>query len=123
MESSGLCQDFSPSFKYYRKNTEKQLSNHKTEKKHRCALCPRAFAQIGNLKNHSRIHTGEKPYSCHVCKKSFSQQANLRRHLRIHSGEKPFQCLLCAMCFSRSTTLQDHTRIHHLKNHLRSHSR
>ena len=112
----------------------------RTEKKHICNVCGRAFSIKFQLILHNRIHTGERPYRCDVCGKSFTTpqglkfhevvhtkikafkcnlcgeaftlQSNLNRHCSIHTGQRPFQCDLCGKSFVQKVHLVRHQRIH-----------
>ncbi|RDX40346.1 hypothetical protein OH76DRAFT_359616 [Lentinus brumalis] len=66
------------------------------EKKHKCTLCPRAFARSYNLRVHiSRGHDGERPFPCHVDRcprehRGYTRQYELDRHYkRKHPGVPP----------------------------------
>ena len=71
-----------------------------------------AFRQLGNLKNHMRIHTNERPYECDVCEKRFRDSSNLKKHMRIHTNEKPYECDVCDKAFRESQHLKRHKRTH-----------
>ncbi|KAJ3973444.1 hypothetical protein EV361DRAFT_61550 [Lentinula raphanica] len=61
-------------------------------KKHKCNVCPRAFARAYNLKTHMATHDPNrlKPHVCphRACGRSFSRKHDLGRHLiSIHRDE------------------------------------
>ncbi|ORZ41160.1 hypothetical protein BCR44DRAFT_116891 [Catenaria anguillulae PL171] len=55
-----------------------------------------------------RGHTGEKPYICSVCNRAFAQLGNLRTHERMHSGDRPYRCIIdgCQSQFSQLGNLR-----------------
>ncbi|XP_067309017.1 zinc finger protein 7 [Pseudorasbora parva] len=82
------------------------------EKRFRCQLCGKAFAQRTRLLTHRLVHTGEKPFRCEECGKGFTQRTRLITHRLVHTGEKPFRCQLCGKTFSRQDNCLRHVRLH-----------
>ncbi|NXU46832.1 ZN668 protein, partial [Drymodes brunneopygia] len=60
----------------------KHLRGHAGHRPHRCAACPKAYAERKDLRNHLRVHTGERPYLCAQCGKSFGRSSSLACHQR-----------------------------------------
>ncbi|XP_014615311.1 PREDICTED: zinc finger protein 600-like [Polistes canadensis] len=83
---------------------------------HKCALCPKAFAQQQSLANHIERHKrtkdSQKRFLCEVCSKCFAQSGSLVAHMRTHTGIKPYVCNICSRAFTKSTYLQLHSRTH-----------
>ncbi|XP_015186267.1 PREDICTED: uncharacterized protein LOC107071629 isoform X5 [Polistes dominula] len=83
---------------------------------HKCALCPKAFAQQQSLANHIERHKrtkdSQKRFLCEVCSKCFAQSGSLVAHMRTHTGIKPYVCNVCGRAFTKSTYLQLHSRTH-----------
>ncbi|XP_053984971.1 zinc finger protein 569-like [Hylaeus anthracinus] len=83
---------------------------------HKCAMCPKSFAQAQSLANHmerhSRVKETQKRFLCEVCSKCFAQSGSLVAHMRTHTGVKPYVCNVCSRAFTKSTYLQLHLRTH-----------
>lgn len=83
---------------------------------HKCALCPKAFAQAQSLANHverhKRVKDTQKRFLCEKCSKCFAQSGSLVAHMRTHTGIKPYVCNVCSRAFTKSTYLQLHLRTH-----------
>ena len=80
---------------------------------HKCAVCDKSFAKVGNLNVHVLIHTEEKPYECPHCDRGFSHQSTLKGHILIHTGQKPYSCSRCMYSCRQVGTLNTHTRKKH----------
>ena len=61
-------------------------------KSNKCNQCEFAFAQVGDLRRHLKMHSGEKSNKCNQCDFASSYSSALRAHLKTHSGEKPNKC-------------------------------
>ncbi|XP_017879762.1 zinc finger protein 595-like [Ceratina calcarata] len=83
---------------------------------HKCAICPKSFAQAQSLANHierhKRVKETQKRFLCEVCSKCFAQSGSLVAHMRTHTGVKPYVCNVCSRAFTKSTYLQLHLRTH-----------
>lgn len=83
---------------------------------HKCAVCDKSFAKIGNLNVHMIIHSEEKPHQCQHCDQGFSHQSTLKSHILIHTGEKPYSCSRCTYSCRQAGTLNNHTIKKHVNN-------
>ena len=54
----------------------------------KCKQCEYTSSDVGNLKEHSKIHRREKPNKCNQCDYASSRAGSLGRHLNTHNGEK-----------------------------------
>ena len=52
-----------------------------------CSMCPKGFAQKGDVARHERTHTDEKPYACCMCPMRFAQKSKVARHEQTHTGD------------------------------------
>lgn len=103
-------------------NENKVNENSESRKKdrhnrpHKCAHCPKAFAQAQSLANHverhNRVKDTQKRFLCEKCSKCFAQSGSLVAHMRTHTGVKPYVCNVCSRAFTKSTYLQLHLRTH-----------
>ena len=56
------------------------------EKKYKCDVCGKGFAEKQHFSDHTNIHTGEKPYKCKYCSATFASRGNHGMHERTHLG-------------------------------------
>lgn len=61
---------------------------------HKCTICGKDFASIGQLGRHMSKHTGLKTFECEDCLKRFGNKSNLNQHKLTHM-EPRHQCPLC----------------------------
>uniref|UniRef100_A0A1I8JUT4 C2H2-type domain-containing protein n=1 Tax=Anopheles funestus TaxID=62324 RepID=A0A1I8JUT4_ANOFN len=94
------------------KSMSDHMKIHRPDKKYKCTLCDKSFAQSNNLTYHIRRHTGEKPYRCEICDKKFISNAHLLSHSKFHNDEKMFQCEICCKRFNHIGNLNKHRRVH-----------
>ncbi|XP_031780379.1 zinc finger protein 665 isoform X2 [Nasonia vitripennis] len=97
-------------------NSPTKSKKDKSNRPHKCSICPKAFAQAQSLANHEERHRRardvQKRYLCEVCSKCFAQSGSLVAHMRTHTGVKPYVCNICSRGFTKSTYLQLHLRTH-----------
>ena len=82
----------------------------RSEFRHKCMTCGKAFKKNSQLIRHNRIHSGEKPYVCEFCDTAFNQKSSLDIHRSKHTGERKHQCKFCGALFNQSGNMRNHIR-------------
>ena len=82
------------------------------ENLHKCAHCPKSFAEAAELASHQLTHEQKRRHQCSYCSKAFKCKSHLTDHLRIHTGERPFACQKCSKTFTQASALRSHTQTH-----------
>ena len=107
-----VCPYCSKEFREKRSLDKHIRAIHEAERPFPCDLCPEAFRNQIELKNHMNRHLKDYPYKCDVCSMTFQKQESLTTHYRLHTGEKPFVCPICDKKF----TSEKNKRVHVLRH-------
>ncbi|CRK92170.1 CLUMA_CG005721, isoform A [Clunio marinus] len=89
-----------------------------TEKKFKCAICPRAFVNSTSYRIHQSSHNNKYNYECLTCYRKFKTSSSLVRHNRLHKPEKleeikkKYGCEYCGKQFLGSYALNRHIYTH-----------
>ncbi|XP_025602335.2 zinc finger protein 761-like [Athalia rosae] len=82
------------------------------DKKHKCSLCPKSFAQKSKLMTHQFSHTGQRPFKCTICEKAYASKSKLNAHVRLHTKTNVHVCTICSKTFAFASYLEDHLKSH-----------
>jgi hypothetical protein len=107
-----VCPYCSKEFREKRSLDKHIRAIHEAERPFPCDMCPEAFRNQIELKNHMNRHLKDYPYKCDVCSMTFQKQESLTTHYRLHTGEKPFACPICDKKF----TSEKNKRVHVLRH-------
>ncbi|KAK6983425.1 Ras-responsive element-binding protein 1, partial [Biomphalaria glabrata] len=66
---------------------EEVITSDYLQRKVYCALCPKRFWSMQDLKRHMRSHTGERPYRCDICFQKFTLKHSMNRHKANHHSD------------------------------------
>ncbi|XP_039958706.1 uncharacterized protein LOC120773721 isoform X3 [Bactrocera tryoni] len=89
-----------------------KLKHQKRRRLFKCELCPKAFYEKRNLREHKSVHSAVRDKICDICNKGFVTNRRLRQHRQIHDPEKKFSCKICGKCFAQSAGLCGHMKSH-----------
>ena len=93
-------------------------SNSDTMTRYPCAVCPKSYSRLDNLRVHERAVHGKVKVKCMTCKKQFSSHLALRKHEVTHSEDRPHRCSVCDMRFKRVDAMRTHQRdVHECRAH------
>lgn len=99
------------------KAIRRHMKTHLVQKPHTCSECQASFADISNLRKHTKKHTGElrsvegKPLTCKDCDKRFKWASSLTKHRKHHTG-RGLRCKQCHKVFVEENALLRHARTH-----------
>lgn len=83
---------------------EEQAKKRKT-----CSKCQRAFASLGDLEKHMKLHSETNAeISCPKCPSKFCSLFELKEHKVFHDQHRSFSCKLCHLRFRTKILLCEH---------------
>lgn len=92
------------------KHPDKKLQ----EKAVPCPICGKIFAVGWNMRTHlSNVHEKERKFKCEVCSKFFAQKIQLQHHVKRHHMEIEHSCNHCDAKYSTKYALEDHINLIH----------
>ncbi|XP_068157058.1 zinc finger protein 780B-like [Drosophila tropicalis] len=116
---SHVCQYCTMGFRgSYELNNHIQ-SCHTDERPFECPHCPKKFATMNHLRDHTRLHTGQRPYKCPHCPKVYTLWSSIKAHISEHNGRKRdltpklLRCDQCAALFRKRSDLRKHKQTMH----------
>ncbi|XP_036339715.1 gastrula zinc finger protein XlCGF8.2DB-like [Rhagoletis pomonella] len=77
----------------------------------KCTICPKAFYNNRNLREHMAVHRNVRDKICDVCNKGFTSRKLLRQHKHVHDKKK-FVCKICGKRFAQFAGLSGHVKSH-----------
>ncbi|XP_066943858.1 zinc finger protein 586-like [Macrobrachium rosenbergii] len=93
-----------------RKNRDTDI---KTERKHQCTLCGKAFRAYSHKVEHMVTHTQEKSFKCDICGFHTATKSNLNKHKQQHTDD--YICSICDKKLCSKFSLKEHMAIHNNK--------
>ena len=88
-----------------------KITQHTSEKSHKCAICPKLFHLENARNSHEKTYT-EQVRHCSICNKKYSSRNTLDYHKRsVHEG-KTHDCQQCDNKFKSKGSLKAHMIVH-----------
>ncbi|XP_073812576.1 uncharacterized protein isoform X20 [Musca autumnalis] len=85
-----------------------------TDREHRCEICGFVSASREARKSHIRfMHKSEKRHKCTMCEKAFKTPTTLKEHMATHTGENLYKCEWCTATFKSKSNRINHWKRHH----------
>ena len=94
---------------HFNRHTNIVHSNNSSLEK--CELCPKVFAEKGQLKQHMNVHYKRNEFPCTNCAKKYFTQQQLTQHSLSHR-ERNFVCNMCQKRFKEKKKLESHVNTH-----------